>query len=200
MAPASEPTEAPHLGAIQRDLETLPAPASSNHHPDLGDDLTARLLHGRAGWWSAAMLADVPMGESPIGVDCPVDTVVIPGGDKGDRLAGSPGVKVSHGEASNSTSCSTSEPVAPKSATSEVPSPFHQGEGPRHRPGRNWVDSRWTSRGLGGRHVEKERQRKHGSTWESPRRSRTARALSISPQEDEVAVCSQVGQMGSAKR
>ena len=46
---------------------------------------------------NAAKLAAVPVGESPTGGDCPVDTVVIPGGEKGDRLVGSPGVKVSKG-------------------------------------------------------------------------------------------------------
>jgi len=35
--------------------------------------------------------------DSPTGGDCPVDTVVIPGGEKGDRLVESPGVKVSKG-------------------------------------------------------------------------------------------------------
>jgi hypothetical protein len=42
----------------------------------------------------AAMLARVLTGESPVGGACPVATVVIPGGGKGDRPAGSPGVKV----------------------------------------------------------------------------------------------------------
>jgi hypothetical protein len=43
------------------------------------------------------MLADVLAGESPAGGTRPVATVVIPGGEKGDRLAGSPEVKVSVG-------------------------------------------------------------------------------------------------------
>jgi hypothetical protein len=61
----------------------------------------------------AAMLADIPAGESPVGGTCSVATVVIPGGGKGDRPDGSPGVKASVGweeypvrsarEASNST-------------------------------------------------------------------------------------------------
>jgi hypothetical protein len=42
----------------------------------------------------AAMLADVPTGESPVGGDCPVATVVISGGGKGDRPVESPEVKV----------------------------------------------------------------------------------------------------------
>src|SRR5271170_1584351 len=40
------------------------------------------------------MLAHVLAGERPAGGTCPVATVVIPGGEKGDRLAGSPEVKV----------------------------------------------------------------------------------------------------------
>ena len=43
------------------------------------------------------MLADVPAGESPVGGDCSVATVVIPGVEKGDRLDESPGVKASDG-------------------------------------------------------------------------------------------------------
>jgi len=66
------------------------------------------------------MLADVPAGESPAGGSCSAAIVVIPGGEEGDRLVGSPGVKVSVGwneiavgsarEASNSTGRSCSEP------------------------------------------------------------------------------------------
>ena len=62
----------------------------------------------------AAMLADIPVGESPAGGNCPVATVVIPDHGKGDRPVESSGVKVSVGweevdpvrsarEASNST-------------------------------------------------------------------------------------------------
>src|SRR3974390_1634229 len=45
----------------------------------------------------AAMLADVPTGESPAGGNCPVTTVVIPGVGEGDQPDGSPGVKASVG-------------------------------------------------------------------------------------------------------
>jgi hypothetical protein len=45
----------------------------------------------------AAMLVDVPMGESPIGGGCSVDIVVIPDGEKGDRLDESSGVKATDG-------------------------------------------------------------------------------------------------------
>jgi hypothetical protein len=41
----------------------------------------------------AAMLAAVPVGESPAGGTCPVTTVVISGGGKGDRPVESPEVK-----------------------------------------------------------------------------------------------------------
>jgi hypothetical protein len=43
------------------------------------------------------MLADVPMGESPVGGACSVATVVIPDGGEGDRLAESSGVKAFDG-------------------------------------------------------------------------------------------------------
>src|SRR6516225_1175276 len=59
---------------------------------------------------SAAILA----GESPVGGDCPVDTVVISGGGEGDRTVESPEVKASEREASNSAGCSESESVCPE--------------------------------------------------------------------------------------
>jgi hypothetical protein len=43
------------------------------------------------------MLADVPMGESPIGGACSVTTVVISDRGKGDRPVGTSEVKVSVG-------------------------------------------------------------------------------------------------------
>jgi hypothetical protein len=45
----------------------------------------------------AAMLADVPAGESPVGGACSVATVVIPDDEKGDRLIESSGVKAPDG-------------------------------------------------------------------------------------------------------
>ena len=45
----------------------------------------------------AAMLADVPAGESPVGGACSVATVVIPDDEKGDRLGESSGVNVLDG-------------------------------------------------------------------------------------------------------
>ena len=56
-------------------------------------------------------LAAILAGESPVGGDCPVDTVVISGGGEGDRTVESPEVKASEREASNSAGCSESEPV-----------------------------------------------------------------------------------------
>ena len=48
-----------------------------------------------SGFRSAAMLADVPTGESPAGGNCPVATVVISGNGEGDQAVESPEVKVS---------------------------------------------------------------------------------------------------------
>src|SRR2546428_9572665 len=45
--------------------------------------------------FSAATLAVVPTGVRPAGGSCPAATVVIPGGEKGDRLVASPGGNVS---------------------------------------------------------------------------------------------------------
>jgi hypothetical protein len=56
-------------------------------------------------------LAAILAGESPVGGDCPVGTVVISGGGEGDRTVESPEVKASKREASNSAGCSESEPV-----------------------------------------------------------------------------------------
>ena len=42
----------------------------------------------------AATLAAIPAGGRPAGGTCPVTTVVISGGGKGDQPAGSPEVKV----------------------------------------------------------------------------------------------------------
>jgi hypothetical protein len=165
------------------------------------------------------MLAERPVGESPTRVDCPVGAVVILGGGAGDQSAGSPSVQVSVGrspwgtvwsvrEASKSAGCSASELIEPRKRIPtrngfvgqlEVPSPSDRGEGLCRRPARNWVDSRWTSRGRRRRHADKGEQRKHGSCWGSPRRSRTARAPRISL-TNEVAVRPQQGRMGSVKR
>src|SRR5215831_4023156 len=56
-------------------------------------------------------LVAIPAGESPVGGDCPVDTVVISGGGAGDQAVESPEVKASNREASNSAGCSASESV-----------------------------------------------------------------------------------------
>ena len=56
-------------------------------------------------------LAAILAGESPVGGDCPVDTVVISGGGEGDRTVESPEVKASAREASNAAGCSESESV-----------------------------------------------------------------------------------------
>jgi len=48
----SEPTQASHLGAVRGLAPRFPAPAASDHGPDLGPLTTSR-LHGGAGWWKS---------------------------------------------------------------------------------------------------------------------------------------------------
>jgi len=77
------------------------------------------------------MLADVPMGESPIGGACSVATVVISDRGKGDRPVGKLGGKSlrwlgktppvrSARETSNSTGHSESEPVKPRKPSARL--------------------------------------------------------------------------------
>jgi len=78
----------------------------------------------------AAMLADVPMGESPIGGVCSVATVVISDRGKGDRPVGKLGGKSlrwlgktpvrSARETSNSTGRRESEPVKPRKPSARL--------------------------------------------------------------------------------
>ena len=92
-----------HDGEV--DGDRFPKVVSQERPPALGGRFPTprevlgdrRLREAEAELELAAMLAAVPMGGSPTGGDCPVNTVVIPGGEKGDQLVGSPGVKVSKG-------------------------------------------------------------------------------------------------------
>ena len=80
----------------------------------------------------AATLAAIPAGVSPVGGDCPVDTVVISSGGEGDRTVESLEVKASEREASNSAGCSVSESVSPERLTLGVAEPLRSlGEGRR---------------------------------------------------------------------
>jgi hypothetical protein len=165
------------------------------------------------------MLADVLTGGSPAGGDCPVATAVISGVGKGDRLGGSPEVKVSSGwglapvrsterEASNLAGRSKSEPEKPRKFIAHlkwmvgvlgVPRLLRLGEGQCCRR-RNWVQAADELPGVGeGGMPGRNRQRKHGTTRGSPRRSRTAKAVRISLHEGETALCLRVGRMGSNK-
>ena len=146
------------------------------------------------------MLADVLAGESPAGGTCPVTTVVIPGSEKGDRLAGSPGVKVPVGAsrsrtvlvgsargASNSAGCSASEPYSPEM---EGPpeadgggigsaEPFRKGRKPMPSM-KNWVHAVDGVPGvIEGDMPRKSGQRKHGTSPETPRPTGTAGAPRI---------------------
>ena len=63
---------------------------------------------------SAATLAAVPAGASPVGGNCPVATVVISGNGEGDQIVESPDVKASVREASNLVGRSKGELVSPE--------------------------------------------------------------------------------------
>jgi hypothetical protein len=82
---------------------------------------------------------------------------------------------------------------------SRVPSRCRIGEGRIVGGGTGYMTADGLSGVEEGDMPTRMRQRKHGTSWGSPRRSRTARAPRISPQ-DEVAVRSQEGRMGSSKR
>ena len=144
------------------------------------------------------MLADVLAGVSPAGGNCPVATVVISGGGKGDQPVGSPEVKVSVGrgspvgsarEASNSVGCSTCEPEKPRKISPTrsgwwdrwgVLSPSVRGEGQCRRR-RNWVQAAAELPGVGEDDMPRQNaQRKHGTTRGSPRWAHTAKASRIS--------------------
>jgi len=80
-----------HAPVTMRDLlgwksHGCPAPSKRSGRGDLGGEQTRRP--------AAAMLVDVPVGESPTRGTCPVAPVVISGGRAGDQSAGSPEVKV----------------------------------------------------------------------------------------------------------
>ena len=126
------------------------------------------------------MLVDVLVGESPTRGTCPVAPVVIAGGGAGDQSVGSPAVKVLVGwvktwsaptgrQASRQVVTKENRSEAPKSSFPtmesergmwEVPSP----SGLVRRPASSVKElggcNRWTSRGLRGRHVDKEQSTK----------------------------------------
>jgi hypothetical protein len=143
----------------------------------------------------AAMLAVSLVGESPIGGDCPVATVVLSGDGEGDQPVGSPeeNVFVAGRKPGRSTRRQTSRQAVaeanrqPRKRTPpevdggivRTPNLSTEGEGLRRRR-RNWV------RAVGGFSgvledgmSTKIGERKHGTTRGSPRRSRTAKAPRI---------------------
>ncbi len=173
--------------------------------------------HGLNHAYRAAKLAAVPAGGRPAGETCPVVAVVIPGGGKGDRPVGSPGVKVSVGRAVKPGQIrqrrrATRQAVARANRLSpEMDNPTRSGL---------WVVGS-AEPVIGGRRLCRRRrnraqaadglpgvvedgmsrrngQRKLGTTRGSPRRSRTAKAARIS-REGEVGLCLRVGRMGPIK-
>jgi len=85
-----------------------------------------------------------------------LDTVVISGGEKGDRLVESPEVKVSVREASNLAGRSESELVAPKTLIVEIAEPLPPGRRPASSTKELIVCSRRGLRGLRRQHAKKE--------------------------------------------
>jgi hypothetical protein len=163
------------------------------------------------------MLADVLAGVSPAGGNCPVATVVISGGGKGDQPVGSPEVKVSVGwgspvgsarEASNSTGRSKCEPVKPRNISPTrsgwwdrwgVLSPSVRGEGQGRRR-RNWVQAAAElPGGRRGRHVERERAAKAPNHWRVAEGGTPSEGIAYKPPGGEVAMCRPVGRMGPSK-
>ena len=145
---------------------------------------------GDPGTWAAARLVTVPAGVSPAGGGCPAAIVVISGGGKGDRPAGSPEVKVSGSDrkASNLAGCSGSETGSP-----EILGPTRSDCGGNRecRALLRWVKAAVVN-GIAGRNnvdelsgvleddmPRRNKQRKPGTTRGSPRRSRTAKAARI---------------------
>jgi hypothetical protein len=145
------------------------------------------------------MLPDGPAGVSPAGRNCPVATVVILGGGKGDRPVGSPGVNVSGGparawsdpsrEASQPTGCSgaNQDRLEKKQPHGKrivghlgVPSFSLTGDGPCRRR-RNWVHAAGGLPGVDeGDMSGRNGQGKHGTTRWPPRRPGRGKATRIS--------------------
>ena len=160
-----------------------------------GDELGGVWVHGAfeeddPGTWAAARLVTVPAGASPAGGGCPATIVVISGGGKGDRPAGSPEVKVSGSdrEASNLAGCSGSETGSP-----EILGPTRSdcGGSRECRTLLRWAKAVVVNGIAGHNSVDKlsgvleddmprrNSQRKPGTTRGSPRCSRTAKAARI---------------------
>ena len=147
----------------------------------------------------AAMLTDTLADESSADGNCPIAIVVIPGSEKGDRLVGSPGVKVPVGSgrstawvgsargASNSTGCSASEPYGPEMGS---PPEADGGSIGKCRARQEGAKASVVDEGLG---ISSRRspgvieddmsrqseQRKHGTSCGSPRPTGTAKASRI---------------------
>ena len=168
----------------------------------------------------AAMLADVLAGESPAGGACPVGTVVISGGGKGDRPRRKPGSKSPRGlgaeclvrsarRASKSTGRSESEPSeAPKCiphrkrmvGMSGVPSLSYAWRRPVSSVKELGTGSRRAPRGRRGRHVEKEQYSESTEPLAGRLGAPHSEGVAYKPQCGEIAMCLRVGRMGPIKR
>jgi hypothetical protein len=127
----------------------------------------------------AAKLVGVLTGERPVRGTCPVAPVVIPGGGKGDQSVESPGVKVpvgwvktwsapTGGRANRQVVARANRGQAPKSPPHENRRVGEEGSAETVNDGLRQASSakelgacsRRTSRGLRGRHVDKEQSTK----------------------------------------
>jgi hypothetical protein len=127
----------------------------------------------------AAKLVGVLTGERPVRETCPVAPVVIPGGGKGDQSVESPGVKVpvgwvktwsapTGGRANRQVVARANRGQAPKTPPHENRRVGEEGSAETVNDGLRQASSvkelgacsRRTSRGLRGRHVDKEQSTK----------------------------------------
>jgi hypothetical protein len=153
------------------------------NQPNKGGQPSAEVGEGRAQTKEnivrAAKLVGVLTGERPVRRTCPVAPVVIPGGGKGDQSVESPGVKVpvgwvktwsapTGGRANRQVVARANRGQAPKSPPHENRRVGEEGSAETVNDGLRQASSakelgacsRRTSRGLRGRHVDKEQSTK----------------------------------------
>jgi hypothetical protein len=153
------------------------------NQPNKGGQSSAEAGEGRAQTKEnivrAAKLVGVLTGERPVRGTCPVAPVVIPGGGKGDQSVESPGVKVpvgwvktwsapTGGRANRQVVARANRGQAPKSPPHENRRVGEEGSAETVNDGLRQASSakelgacsRRTSRGLRGRHVDKEQSTK----------------------------------------
>jgi hypothetical protein len=94
MALPSKSTQASQLGEIHRSTQVVASSSTSHHGPDMGSVATSH-IGGGAVWWGQRSELTFQWVQVPSVEITQLDTVVIPGGGKGDQPVGSPEVNVS---------------------------------------------------------------------------------------------------------